>query len=140
MRTAVSVTFVVKERVATEVRYIEVYVSVVIDVRRGHAHPPTRVIDARRRRNVGELPCPVVSIESVTRWLAGFLRAGQRGSVDEIDVVVAVSVVVEETSARADGFDHVLLFSRGVVVDEVDSALLRHIDEEISVGGDPGEE
>ena len=60
---------------------------------------------------------------------------GQRGSVDEEDVLPAVVVVVDEGDAGAEGFREKFFAEGAVVVDEVDAGFLGDVGEVDGLGG-----
>src|SRR5712691_12300 len=92
-----------------EARDVNVGIAVVIVVTHCTAAMPAAGAQVRFSRHVRERAIAVVPQQVVVRMLAAGLGLS-RGTVNQIDVLIAVVVIVEETSALAVHFGQVLAF------------------------------
>ena len=102
------VAVVPEEEVRAEVRDVEVELAVVVVVAGADPVAPGRGVDSRLLRHVLELQAPEVAVEGVPvrhpLALVGQLLGGH-----EVDVELAVTVVVDESDAAAARFEDVVL-------------------------------
>ena len=75
--------------------HVEIEIAVVVVIRNGHPQSIPGVADAGLLGHIGELEIPVVAVQGVCR---GRFDDGslESRSVEKVDVVVAIVVVVEE--------------------------------------------
>ena len=114
---------VVEELVAGHVRDIDIGPAVVIVVADGHAHPVALAGDAGFFGDIGEGAVAIVVEEAVPVFRRVLLERRNRRAVDEVDVQVAVVVVIEQRHAGHHGFGLILVRSGTAVGDEVESGL-----------------
>lgn len=90
----------------------------------------SRVDQTRLLGHVGESPPAVIAVQRVGRRAVGFRPAQRRPveEVEEVDVFVAVAVVIDHGQAIRHRLDDVLLAGTAVVVDEGDARLSGHLD------------
>ena len=117
-----AVAVVLVEHVGAEIVHVQVQVAVVVVVGDGNAQPVAGVAHSGLLGHVGELPVAVVAIQGVAGSLSDF-RPGQRRPVEKIDVLVAVSIVVEQRQSRRYGFHDVASSRTTVGVLESDPGL-----------------
>ena len=111
-----AVAVVAIEDDAAEAADEEVGEAVVVEVADGCAHRPAGIADAGFVGDVGEGAVVVVVVEGAAGFLAGE-RHGDAGGVGEVDVGLAIAVVVDEGYAAAHGFDDVFLVGAGEVLE-----------------------
>ena len=127
------------EDVLPEIRHVEVGEAVVVDIRHRDSVPPAGVADARGLGLVGEPETPFVPEEPVRQSGTGS-PVVQRGAVDEVEVEVAVLVIVEEPGACPEGRDDEPLLRFSAHVPVVDAAVPGHfLEADLAAGGaEPG--
>src|SRR5207253_2899356 len=94
------VAIVLKEMIGPETGDIKVVKAVVIVVTDGHSHPPADVAHARLISYIGERAVAIVVVQgALSLSLRLYQVDGQR--IDEVDVRVAIIVVVDERQPAA---------------------------------------
>ena len=146
-----AVAVVPEELVASEVRQVEVDPPVVVHVPGGEAHAVPARVDAALLRDVREprdadsigLQEEIVAVQAPRgrqrslrreQGLIGRLVRSEHLSLDEVDVEVAVVVVVEQPGPRRHDLGNVERARRAVEVDEVEAARNRGVDEPVGCG------
>ena len=136
-----AVAEVAEELVGPEAGHVEVRPTVAVVVARGHALAVAAGRDPARRGDVGEVEAAaaveVVPIEPVRVGAGAGLRAAatrvsgrlEAPRLHEVDVEVAVVVVVDEGRARAGDLGEVVGAGASAVVYEVEARLRRHVHE-----------
>ena len=84
--------------------------------------------DGSALRHVEELPGALVSIETVAS-LGNADAIGEPHPVDEVDIEVAITVVIEQSSAAAERAHDVMLVDISADVHEADAASRAHLAE-----------
>src|SRR5688572_23460483 len=97
-----------------EARDVNIFKAVVVVIADSRAHAPANVGDSGFGGDLGELSVPLVAIEFALR-LSFDLHQIDRKRVDEVDVEIAVVVVIDEGYAATHRLDDVALFRRGDV-------------------------
>jgi len=123
------VTVVAQEHVRPEVRHVEIGIAVVVVVADGHAVAPATVPHAGLVRHLGETTVPDAAIKPVRLPFAG--GAVVSGAVHDVEVELAVAVVVEPGSAGAHRLVDPTFLARNVATDVVvvDAGRFRRIGE-----------
>src|SRR5262245_31118963 len=122
-----AVAVVVEQLASSETRSKDVDAAVVVEIPRGHSHAVSRRVDAARLSHVGEMQGSsavsahdqIVSVQPIakrrlTLWgwkerLSERLARSQHLALDEVDVQIAVVVVVEESHAGPEDLGHIQL-------------------------------
>lgn len=99
---------------------IKVKVSIAVVIANGASSSKTSAWDSLLLGHIGERVLPVVSVESVGNASIPLRCGRERPAIDEVNVQVAILVVVEEESARGQGFHNVVLAGAAVGVPELD--------------------
>ena len=134
-----AVPVVVEHLVAAKSGEVQIDPAVVVDVADGDAHPVAARMNAARCGDVGEMERPrairldfeIVAIQPVAE------RSGRRRNqgravaehfaLHEIDIEIAVVVVIEQRDARRHDFRLIELAGHAVEVHEVETDLVRAI-------------
>ncbi len=104
--SAVAVVF--QKMIRTETGDVEIFEAVVVVIADGDAHAPTDIAHAGLSPNFRKLAVAVVAIEIAFRFSFRLHQIdGQR--VDEVDIEIAVVVVIKKSDAAAHRFDDVFL-------------------------------
>jgi hypothetical protein len=114
------VPFVPEEDVRSPVRDVEIEVAVPVVVACGNPEAEAGVARPRGQGDVLEAPVPQVAPEAVPRGRIG-AGAIDRGPVQEVEVLIAVPVVVEESEAARVGLDDVVATCTAIEVPERDA-------------------
>ncbi len=106
-----AVAVILEEAVWPKASYIQIIKPVIIIIAGGDSHSPTDVPDVGLVRYISKRAVTVVVIESAFGLLIGFDQVnGQR--VDEVDVRVAIIIIIEEGDSAAHRLDNVPLLRR----------------------------
>ena len=116
------------ENIGAVVGDVEVAMAIVIDITDGGPGSPGGISHAGGLANVSKGAIPAVAVEEIPRTGFRLVRA-QGGPVDDVEVEVAIIVVVEEGGAAAVGFEDVVLFRAAEGVLEGDTRCIRLIGE-----------
>src|SRR5579863_2172427 len=124
-----SIAVVVVENGSAIAGDIEVGVTVVVIVANGDALAVmVFAADAGFFRHIGKRPVAVVAIKRRVQWARWLVVIGG-GGLNEVEIHQAVLVVVEPRDAGTHGFEIVLLFASGRVLNEGDSGLFVNVSE-----------
>jgi hypothetical protein len=121
-----TVAVVVVKDVRPVVEHVEVHVAVVIVIRRRASGAEGLVAHAGGFRDVGELALPVVLIKVVGQLVAKIAPLAVAdtlgpGAIDEVDILEAVAIVVEDADAGASALDDVVQVMIAVALTEGDA-------------------
>ena len=117
------------EGVGTVVGRIDIDEAVVIDVSHRHPRAVARVAQPRFLRDVGEGAVRVLPVETIGN-LAGLLRFRKGASLDQVNVQIAVVVVIEKRPARAHDLGRQILSLVAGIVNKVEPHLAGDLGEE----------
>ena len=128
-----SIPAVSKQGIRSDVDHIEVGEAVVVVVSDGTSHSPTFVTDSRVLGDVSKSPLALVAVQAVPAH-GHRCPVDELHSVHEVEVEVAVAVVVEQCRSAPERAHDVLLRLVATDVDEVDPGSRSHLGE-----ADPGD-
>ncbi len=114
-----TVAIIVKELISIDVGHKQVGPAVIIVVPHCHAHPIAGSGHSGALGDVRERSIAVVVEQAVVILRSRFHQRRHLGSVDQVNVEQAVSVVVEQRNASGHGFRLVLFRSRAVLRDKM---------------------
>ncbi len=121
-----AVAAIAVEGVRPPVGEVEIRVAVAVDVADRQAHAVAAVAGAGGRGDVDEAPVALLAEQPVGERRA---RALAPRSVEQVDVEIAVAVVVDEAAARAEALGHEVAAFDGGVVDEGEAPPTGHVGE-----------
>jgi hypothetical protein len=115
-----SVAAIAIENVAIDAGDEEIFPSIVVVVRDSNAGGETRAAYAGGQRDVGEGGVAIIPVEAVEPRGVGLIERRLTRAVHEIEIGVAVVVVIEDGHTGHHGFDLMTFGRRGIAQDEVD--------------------
>lgn len=107
-----AVAAILEEVVWPKASYIQIIKPIIIIIPGGDSHSPTDVPDVGLVRYISKRAVTVVVIESAFGLLIGFDQVNGQG-VDEVDVRVAIIIIIEEGEPPAHRLGNVALLGRG---------------------------
>src|SRR5262249_17282129 len=127
-----SVAIVEVEDIRPVVAEDQVLVAIVVEITGHGSVAEARVADARFFGHVLEFVVPQVFVELVGTGL--LLADGEGGCRDEVDIELAVAVVVEDGGTASVGRRETALFGHPRIRNELDSGLLADLGESERAG------
>ena len=110
------------ENVTAKVADEDILVTVVVIVAGANSQSIAGIADTGLLGHVCKLPAAFVSVEGVSRG-STHLGAGKGRSIEEVDIYVAIPIIIQQRQPGCDRFDDVVSPGTAVSVDELDAGL-----------------